>query len=323
MTTSQPQLRKEDIKIPVKRKTSTFAAPVRYKVLRDEIINLTKDKAFEFLEAKSFEGERPVRETHVNHLYDEFVGGRFIWHHVILSLAVLDREVYRMNGQHTCWMRVNIPPDQSPGRCEVRSITYRVETSEDLRALYSAFDRNAPRTVGHISRVMLMDTAAGESIPPSSIGKLCAGFKVFFSPAYKNQDRAMPVDDVVGLIKQNYPQLFNLVGRFNQIHQQEARWSGRAAVVGAQFATFEKNVKESDTFWSAVLSGVGLESKSDARWQLREWLNTHSQSVFLAGNKKTNPEETYRVCLHLWNRWRAGEEVQLVITPSTRPKVKA
>ena len=67
------------IKVTVKQRVNTFAPALKYKIISDEEINLTKAKAYEFLELKSFSGERAVREQHVQFLFDEYTSSRFLW----------------------------------------------------------------------------------------------------------------------------------------------------------------------------------------------------------------------------------------------------
>ena len=306
-----------DIKIPVRKRAQSFATPLSYKVISDEEINLTRKRAFEFLESNAFIGERTVREGHVQHLYDEWLGGRFIWQHVILSVGVLKDVTYRLNGQHTCWMRVNIPESQDPGPCKVRLIAYRVEDDEGLRSLYSTFDRNAPRTSCHISKIMLMQTEAGATLQQNVLSVVTAGFRLFLS----DQPNKMPVDETVGLIKHNYSTLFNIVGRFHQMHRRAVPWSARAAALAGMWATFEKNVMASETFWTSVFTGLNLPEKSDPRWQLRNWFLTHNQST-TPGQIRTTAEESYRACLYLWNRWRSNEPVLSLHVPTARLKAK-
>ena len=61
----------QQIKVPVKQRSASFSPPLKYKIASDEEINLTKARAFQFLELKTFEGERPVRERHVQFLFDD------------------------------------------------------------------------------------------------------------------------------------------------------------------------------------------------------------------------------------------------------------
>ena len=299
----------KDIKVPVKQRTSSFSDPLKYRVISDQMVNFSKTRAFEFLELNTFVGERSVKEKHVQFLFDEWVAGRFLWHHVLLACAVLDGKTYRVNGQHTCWMRVNIPDSNEPMKAEIREIRYKVDTEEQIRALYSTFDRNPPRSSGHVGKVMLEGTSAGADLNLSSIGKLIAGFKLYFCDDYNNSNSN--INEIVGIITKNYPDLFNLVGRFYQIHRDDAGFVRRSSTIAAMFATFEKSVQPSTEFWTSVCEGIGLEHKSDQRWILRHFLETHGHTT-QANKESVTQEDAFRVCINLWNKWRKKEIVSNV-----------
>jgi hypothetical protein len=309
-------------KITVKQRASSFCPPLKYKVLSDEEINLTKEAAYKFLELTTFVGERAVRERHVQFLFDEWSANRFLWQNIIIASAkVAGRdEEYRINGQHTCWMRVHVPERYEPLDCRVRVMCYQVADEEQLRTLYSVFDRGAPRTQGHIGQVILLGTKAGEGVPKRLFGLLVSGFKLFWDQAGRRANLSM--NDWCGLIENNYGTLFNVVGRWAGGHIDATRHMKRAAVVAAMFATFEKNVQASDEFWGRVADGINLPTKTDPRYQLRNYLLTHGHSI-VSGLEKVSQEEVVCVCLNLWNHWRNNESVTTVKGLSERPKVHA
>lgn len=302
----------------IKVRSASFASPVEYKIATDEQINLTKTEAFRFLEMQTFDGERKVRDLHVQYLMDEWNGGRFLWHHVMLGIAVLDGVNYRINGQHTCWMRVNIPQASEPVKATVRCITYKVQSSEQLRSLYSVFDRNAPRNASHIAKVMLGDTPAGRSIPRGYIGQLVGGFRLFFS---EREDNRMSIDEMVGMISKNYEALFSVVGQYYTTHYSDHEFIRRQAVIAAMFSTFSKAVQKSEEFWSPVFNGIALTTKTDARYQLRNYLLTHGHSTKRGDLEKVSKEDAYRTCVNAWNKYRAGEAVSILRTTDKRPVV--
>lgn len=308
------------LKVPVKARENTFCEPLEYHIAKDVQIDLDKSYAFDFLELKTFNGERAVREGHVQYLLDQLCSGRFVWHHVMLASAILDGQEYRINGQHTCWMRVNVPDKLEPISSHVRRITYHVDSEENLKALYSAFDRAAARTATHLGTVQLLDTEATREIPKSLIGKLVQGFKVFFSEEYRTS--GIRIDETTALIQKNYAQLFNIVGRYFQIHYNDCHWIKRAAILGAMMATFEKNVKASDEFWGPVFCGIGLEKRMDPRWQLRRFCEGHAHTI-VRGQNKISQEDLFRVCLNAWNHWRNGTEITKLYLIDARPKLKA
>jgi hypothetical protein len=318
---------KNPIKIPVKQRVNSWALPLKYKIETENEIDFTKKKAFEFLEMKTFEGERTIREHHVQFLFDEWSSGRFLWHNVTLAAARLNGDLYRINGQHTCWMRVNIPDKAEPISTHgVTERIYSVESGEQLRNLYSAFDRAAPRSVGHIQKVMMMDTKATQDIPPSLINKLTSAFKVFFSEDWRRAN--VNPSSLSGIINQSYCQLFNLVGQFVRLHYEESHNCRRAAVIAAMFSTFEKNIKASEEFWVPVWSNIGHTSKTDPRYKLRVFIDSHTQkprtsSVSYNMESHIATETLYRVCVNTWNRWRDGSEVATVRTTDKRVKARA
>lgn len=314
------QTKKDDkkLKFRVKARVSGLDSALEYKIISDTMGNLTKAKAYEFLELKTFTGERAVRENHVQFLFDEQTSGRFLWHHVLIASAVLGQEEFRINGQHTCWMRVNVPEKDEPVKAEVRFIKYRVDSSDHLRKLYSAFDRNAPRTVGHVSNVMLIDTTAGRELPRSTITQMVAGFRIFFAEDWRTAN-ANP-NELASIISNSYAEVFNVAGHFLAQHRDEHSFIRRASVAAAMLATFEKAVKPSGDFWEPVFTGLGLNEAQDARYQLRNYLMTHGNT---AGNRdmiKVSAEDMFRVCVQMWNRWRKGEKVHMVKTLDQRVK---
>lgn len=332
MPTNKPETaeaRAENKKgIVIKQRASTFCPPLKYKIISDEEINLTKEAAYRFLELTTFPGERQVRENHVQFLFDEWSANRFLWQNIIIASAKIAgrEEEYRINGQHTCWMRVQVHNRYEPLDCRVRVMCYQVNDEEQLRTLYSVFDRGAPRTAGHIGQVMLMGTAAGDGIGKRHLSLLIAGFRLYWSPGGPQggtQTSRLSINDWVGIIENNYSTIFNTVGRWYSGHTEGSqRFMKRASVVASMLFTFEKNVQASDEFWGRVFDGVNLTSKSDPRWQLRNYLMTHGHSI-VGGLEKISQEEAICVCLNLWNHWRKGEEITVVKTVSERPAVKS
>lgn len=306
-----------------KQRVNTFAPALQYKVMSDEEIKLTKEEAYRFLELKSFEGERPVRERHVQFLFDEYIAGRFLWQNIILASAKLPNgEEYRINGQHTCWMRVSVPERDEPVKSAVvRLMRYSVADDHHLRQLYSAFDRGAPRTVSHVGKVLLMGSSCTDGLAQSLINNLIAGWRVYFSDDMPKR-KAMSIEDVTAMIEGNHATNFNVVGRYLSVHEKESRWMKRAPVVGAMLATFELSVEESDNFWGPVSHGLNLDQKTDPRYQLRRYLETHSIGAVAMGLTPTSQNEMYNVCINMWNAWRDKEEVIQVKTPQLRPKAK-
>lgn len=307
------------------RKHTSRTNPLDYEIVSDETVDFTKEKAFAFLELEKFAGERDARDLHVQYLYDEESAGNFMWHLVNIAMAEMDGKMYRINGQHTAWMRVNA---DRKGKTPVREIVYKVDSSEDLRRLYSVFDRNAPRTVAHVSKVQLLGTEATVGIPGGYLGHLIAGYRLFHSPGWAGSmtraNRSGSLADMLTKIKTEHAQLFNIVGKFFVQHYEDWMPIRRASVTGPMFATFEKAVKASLEFWTPVVEGTNLDKKSDVRWQLRRFIEGHGHTLH-RNKDMISQEDLYRICINMWNHWRSGNEVTKIrlITGEDRPKVRA
>lgn len=311
---------KSQIKFKVKKRT-TALDPLEFKKIEDIKIVLNKTRAYEFLELDVFPGERPVRERHVQYLFDEMNAGRFLWDNVIIATAKNheDGKIYRINGQHTCWAVTNLDDSYK----EVRLCRYNVNTMADVKELYSVFDRNAPRTKSHIGKVMMMDTPATRDIPPSMISCILAGFRLHLigDELKNNQQRStITPEEISVIINESYPDLFNNIGHFVRIHWEDGTFVKRSSVVGAMFATFGAAPQKALEFWTPVCDGVGLQSKTDARWGIRQYLLKTSLSKGGMRSNSVSAEEMYRTVINTWNHWRRGKEVHTIRTTDQRLK---
>lgn len=305
------------------------AESIKYRLASDQMVNLTRTKAFEILEYDTFSAERPVSEHWVQYLYNEWLAGRFLWHKAEIAHGVLMEKdpvdgtmkphIYRINGQHTCWMRVNIPKDKEPPVCKVRQLIYECDDMIGLREIYSVFDRNKSRTNSHITKVLLVESSSCSFIPQSYLNNLIAGMRLWlFEGQWDRTFKGNP-QEMAAIIQTQYPDLFRIVGQFFQVKYTEWPSIRRSGVVAALFATFHKAGGLAAQFWENICSGVGFEAKEDPRLQLRLFCDTHSQHVS-SKNNIVGAEDLYRICINCWNRWRKGEKVGVVRTTETRVK---
>jgi hypothetical protein len=314
-------------------KVKTVGVPVsdsiKYRLISDQMINLTKAKAFELLEMDTFSGDRPVRQAWVQHLYDEWLGGRFLWHQAMVAEGYIMEQdpvtgarrphLYRLNGQHTCWMRVNIPTDKEPRTaCKVRHLMYECINMDGLRELYAVIDRNASRTNAHITKVLLCDATPCSAVPMSYLNALIAGMKLWLWEGSTERNMKGSPQEMAALINGKYSELFRIVGQYFQIKYTEWPPIKRAGIIAALFATFEKVGGLAPDFWDKVCSGLGLDSKTDPRYQLRQFSSQHTQNRTVTGSLAA--EDQYRICINMWNRWRKKESVNVVRTTDTRMK---
>lgn len=301
------------------RPAPEIAERLDYDIVEDRQIKFTRDRAFAFLELATFQGERSVNERHVQFLFNQWSSGRFMWEHVLIATCEFKENLYRINGQHTCWMRVNLDEDYfvSLGSVPmVREIVYRVTSEEGLRGLYATFDQNKTRTPGHMLKALLIGKPSTSDLWTSMVPKLGQALKLWL---FENpKDRQMvSASDVAAMVDDKYSGLFKIVGLFCQKHYQpEFSWMLRSPVVAAQLACFNVEPSTSAEFWEPVFSGLKLDVKSDPRYQLRKYLMTHRQT---AGEMEiASAEDIYRVCILAYNKWRKGESCATGLRPTDK-----
>ena len=212
---------------------------------------------------------------------------------------------YKVNGQHTSWARLHISEKIAP---EIRLLTYKASNIEQLKALYSTFDRDKPRTGVHLTRVELVNTAPAHQLWTTTLNIISRGVKLWLYEKQDDQNRCSPAQ-LAALITSSYAVPFNTIGLFMQSLSKEGySQAKRSAVIAAMFATYSVAPDAALLFWRDTLEGTNLD-KNCARWHLRRYLQSTVIRNYSASKRVVNAEEMYRISIVAWNRWRKGEKV--------------
>lgn len=287
---------------------------LHYEIVSDQTVVLDHARASRYIDLPIFPGEREVSDGQVQLLYDEMRKGTFNELLVILSTAVFSGVEYKINGQHTCWA----VQFMSPGfALNVREIKYRVESEQQLKLLYSTYDRLKARTDAHCTKVILVGTPVMDGINVSLVSKLTSGLKFWYFDSDADRRRITP-EQTAAIIQNDVPELWRHVALCVQPHASEHKHLLRHPVLAAMFATFDKVHTMAPDFWNPVATGIGLERKTDARLKLRDMLMQSSVKATPTGKDHVPPETMYRLAIQAWNHWRADEPVQVLRTTKER-----
>lgn len=298
------------------RAPAGFAKPLECQIVSDTEIKLTQEKAKEILGLSTFQGERIVNDRHVQTLFNAWSSGRFMWEHVTLGLCECEGKTYRVNGQHTCWLRANINSNVDP---TVRCVTYKVKNQEALRSLYATFDRNKTRSYGHIFKASLVGLPVARDVWPSVISHLGSGLRFWLYAHDSSEVRNVTPEDMVGLVENKFPDLFKKVAMFFQSKYDGFKPIRRRAAIAAIFATFDVAPVKALEFWDVVADGIGYKGKSDPRWHLRRYIEAHT-STKIANKSWVADERWYRTSISAWNKWRKNETVTHLKPTDSRVK---
>lgn len=291
------------------------------KVITDEYVLLTQEKAAWYIDLEVFPGERNVINEHAQFLLDEMQKGNFNADLVILASCEFEGKTYKINGQHTCWAKFFL----ENYRPKVREIKYRATTFDQLKKLYSQFDRNKSRSDSHITRVHLSGEEGFEDIRKDIQTRATQGLKFLLFDDYKEY-RRVSAEDLANLVRGNYREVFVKVCHFVQEFSiTQGKIVKRAPALAAMLATFGKDEKVAREFWTKTITGEMLPQK-DARFHLHNYLLTTALNirggVKLEINSMANQEDMFRICINAWNRWRSGEDTSLLKTTKERQKIR-
>ena len=269
--------------------------------------------AKEYLEMNAVEWERNLRNPHVEFIIGEMRRGTFRAELASLASAQCneDRKRYRINGQHTCWAVTEIPEKELP-EMSIMTLDYQVKTVQDMRILYAAFDRGAPRTRQNILASYLFGLPQFTGISRNIVTGVITGMGLWLYESVEER-RRHPPDELAFLAQRDHADLVNRVMAFCEKDPsvKNIDWMRRAGVYAAMLATFSAVHQPSVDFWTPIKTGTGFTDEDDARLRLRTTLMTSTlNSKAKATGHKTDSEELYRMCITAWNTWRAGGTVK-------------
>lgn len=296
---------------------------------------LTVKQAENYLKVEEFVGDRPLSSKHVEYLADAMVRGTFFWEHVNIILCKCKEPcqghpagtVFRMNGQHTCWARMEAGNSMNGARTPIYEERWTAETPYDVRMLYSSLDRHLVRSHGNILVAYLKGSEGFEDLSPSTIKLLGSGFRMW-KWSGRGERSKYDADAVAYLMATEDAELTLKVADFVQTHLRshspETAPFRKAAVLGAMHATFRKSAQASEEFWEPVCIGVGMSRQHDPRLKLRGELQRTSQkkSATGSGTMVRDVEEIYRLCISAWNAWRVGQDLRQMKVTKTRIAAK-
>jgi hypothetical protein len=325
------QPRKTETKTVLGKQLKLFTEPefvagqekLKYRVLKSHIVKLTHGYAQKYLDLTPFSGERDLQQSNVQKIYNAMYSGNFNEHQVVIAFCKFEGKFYKINGQHTCTALLYMPEDYS---LEVKEVRYAVDSMEQLRLLYSVFDRLLVRSNSHITKVQLTDAPELEGVSPNVFEKVLPGLKLWLYEGTKERAQVTPEQYAV-LIRFHHLAAFKAVVKLYQTHNanESAKRIRRAPVYAAMLETISRLPRKANEFWGPVADGLTLSEETDARYRLHHILrNVSLHSTYKGSTRDVMDQESlYRLCVAYWNKWRDNEPVKkLLKVPEERIKAR-
>lgn len=275
-----------------------------FKLVGSSTTKLHAATAKEFAEMKGSPTERDLNLPRVKHLRakaDQGLLTPFNW-----TTAIVDGEKYRMNGQHSSHMLVEMAKEGVfPEDLIVHLDEYEVETMQDLALLFRQYDdRKSSRSPADVSGAYQGLQADLLEID-RKLAKLAVEGMVWYKKDIQEQPNLYSGDDRYKYFNEerNHP-FIHFVGSELSAKTPEMK---RAQVVAAMFGTFELDHEKATTFWEQVSRG-GVEYEEDHPTSvLASWLLRAYNKEF-----RTTPhaDDFYNACVYAWNAWMAKRSIK-------------
>lgn len=278
----------------------------------------------EIIGFQEFEGERSLRPPHVNYLINAMLRNTFHQEWVNLVVCKYNDVQWRMNGQHTCLARLELPKAWKQQN-QVTVLTYAASTYDAMRELYASIDRNSPRTKGNIIHSYLGGHAMFVDAPPTLVRLL--GESLSFWLWEGGHERAKHDGDEISYLMLNeHMTLVQTVLNFCLLEPKilSCEHMRRTPVIAALYETFNHVFQASSTFWTSVKTGVGFDTTNDPGLRLRNALiNTKlSNSDTVRRSKCIDRETQYRWCINAFNHWRKGDDMKVLNSTQQRQRAR-
>jgi hypothetical protein len=277
-----------------------------FKLTNTTVRDLTRDYAEEFRKLPGSPTERPLDDRRVAHLKakaeaDQLV--TFNW-----ATVKLGDKVMRMNGQHSSTMLCALD-GAFPAGLKVSLSEYEVQSREGCALLFRQFDdRKSNRTPSDVAGAYqglygeIRDVSRKEA-------KLGLEGMLWYRRVVLKQ-KVPSGDDQFSLFsdEENYAYL-KWIGDLFTVKTPELLSPG---VIGAMFASYEKNSSEAERFWSDVArGGVEYEDQAPAT-VLDKWLRAPLEGAREERPAKPPAPQLYQGCIYAWNAHRESKTIMSI-----------
>lgn len=308
----------------------TMLSTAGYRIVEEKKIVMTRQLCERVLDMKQVPGDRGMTPGHAEDLMQHMIRGTFLYelHTIVVAACKEDGFEYRINSQHCCWAAWALDEEGvTVEHGKSRYLKYDCDTLDDVRQLYSLYDRNKQRSRGNCVISNLYDTEEYKGVGQKTLQQLSTGlsFWLWESPTTRTRHDANEVAHLLSVthlpLAKHIVALLKEHGSLRSVEMAPFR---RAAVIAAMFATFEAAPNKSVEFWNAVMTGLNLSERNDPRYKLRSALTGSSvQPGNTSTKKQVNQETMYRWCIFAWNAWRRGDKLQVLRAPSGTARPKA
>jgi hypothetical protein len=271
-----------------------------FTLLNSELLSVTSELARKIAQMPGSATERPLDDKRLDYLKGQIMAGQatvFNW-----AIAVRpDETERRINGQHSSDILAKLDGDM-PSGLMVNLSRYKVDDERDEILLFRQFDpKGSLRSRGDIAGAYQMMEADLRAVPRPAAKSAAEGIAW-----YLGRKVGVPVpkgDEVYDLF--HTPEYAPFVVWMGNVLTMKTPELKKAPVVGAIFATWEKDPEAAKEFWHNVSRGGEDFAEKAPTTTLDRWL----QETKTPKRRKSPITDTqlYQGCVFAWNAQRNGK----------------
>ena len=269
-------------------------------LVQSETVDLTPQLAQEFASMTPSPTERESSASRKRFLEKEHDAERFKAVHWVK--AELNGTTYRMNGQHSAGMLVDLN-GTFPQQAKAHIDTYKVERPEDLALLFRTFDsRNSARSALDVSGAYQGLVSEVAEVDRRLAKMALSGITWFLKLIIK---RPVPGgDDVFDLFAETEYHPFILFYGNTCTPRSKTQELQAAPVAAAMYGTFLKNEEQARVFWPAVALNNAADDSDPA-----QLLSAQLVEVRENLDVRWGPRTYYAKCVKAWNAFLQGKQI--------------
>lgn len=273
-----------------------------FSLVKSELLAATSQLAQQIAQMPGSATERPLDNRRLDYLKGQVTTGQatvFSW-----AIAVRpDETEVRINGQHSSHLLAALDGDMPKGLM-VNLTRYRVEDEHDEILLFKQFDaRPSTRSIADIAGAYQCTEADLRAVPRPAAKAAIEG--IAFHLRRKVGVRLPKGDEVYGLFHQpEYAPFIVWMGNVLTMKTPELK---KAAVVGAIYATWERDPQAAKDFWHEVSRGGQEFAEKAPTTVLDQWLQDADISAKKKRPKVFTDDQLYQGCVFVWNAHRNGK----------------
>lgn len=275
------------------------------KLVDSYCVPLTRELAEEFYTMPRSLGERDFKQWRVDRLREKYRLG--LYHPPTWAYAYVAGTKKRVNGQHSSTMFYEMGDDEFPKDMKVMIHVWHAADDLELATVFAQYDsRDSVRSTPEVYHAHAAAHPLLKGVTPSCVRTGIQGIACYLSVTAGVH---LTVEQRSHL-SHEYPAFLQWLSNY-----YSAKTLRLAPATAAMFATWQVDPEDATRFWGIAYEDSAPSPNHPTRVMNRLLTEARVNNVRGAKQRKTVTNEMlYERCIHAWNAYRRGSELQRLVS---------